>query len=140
MKILAPIREFDELEMLVASGAEELYCGVVPREYLEKYPGALWLNRRAAAGSGMESFAELRRLSDEAHSQGLPVFVTLNAPTYGGEQLNMVLDLAERMSEESGADALIYSCDEQHGGGASAPAPAICFRRSSRRAGPGSGG
>ena len=106
MKILAPIREFDELEMLTASGAEELYCGVVPKEWLAKYPGALWLNRRAAAGSGMESFAELRRLKDAAR---MPVFVTLNAPTYGGEQLNMVLDLADRMSEEGGADALIVT-------------------------------
>ena len=109
MKILAPIREFDELEMLVASGAEELYCGVVPKEWLEKYPGALWLNRRAAAGSGMESFAELRRLRDAAHAVGLPVFVTLNAPTYGGEQLKMVVELAERMSGDGGADALIVT-------------------------------
>lgn len=109
MKILAPIREFDELDMLAASGAEELYCGVVPREWTARFPGALWLNRRAPAGSGLDSFAKLRRLRDAAHAKNLPVFVTLNAPTYGADQLDMVLDLADRMSEEAGADALIVT-------------------------------
>lgn len=109
VKILAPIREFDELEMLAAAGAEELYCGVVPREWTAKFPGALWLNRRAAASSGLDSFAELRRLRDAAHARDLPLFVTLNAPTYGPDQLPMVQDLAQRMSEEGGVDALIVS-------------------------------
>ena len=45
MKVLAPIRSGDELEMLVASGAEELYCGIVPREWIERYTGAIWLNQ-----------------------------------------------------------------------------------------------
>ena len=34
MKVLAPISAYDELEMLAASGAEEFYCGIVPREWL----------------------------------------------------------------------------------------------------------
>jgi hypothetical protein len=33
MKVLAPIRAYDELEMLAASGAEELYCGIMPRDH-----------------------------------------------------------------------------------------------------------
>jgi putative protease len=109
MKILAPIREFDELEMLLGSGAEELYCGVVPREWLANNPGALWLNRRSPVGSGLESLAALRRLRDEAHRHRVPVFVTLNAPSYTESQLPFVLDLATRLSEEGGADALIVS-------------------------------
>jgi hypothetical protein len=33
--------------MLVASGAEELYCGVVPREWVDAYTATIWLNRRS---------------------------------------------------------------------------------------------
>src|SRR5436853_262476 len=40
MKILAPISSRDELEMLMENGAEELYCGVVPSEWLARYSGA----------------------------------------------------------------------------------------------------
>ncbi len=109
MKILAPVRELDELEMLVAAGAEELFCGIVPREWLERYTGAIWLNRRGAKGGSLETWDDLRRLVAAAHDAKLPVFVTLNAPYYTAEQLPLVLDLARRMSEEAGADALIVT-------------------------------
>ena len=36
MRVLAPIRSCDELEMLVECGAEELYCGIIPREWIER--------------------------------------------------------------------------------------------------------
>ena len=54
MKILAPIRAYDELEMLLESGAEELYCGIVPSEWSERFNGPVWLNRRSPKGSGVE--------------------------------------------------------------------------------------
>ena len=82
MKILAPIRAYDELEMLAASGAEELYCGVVPQEWMSRYGGAAWLNRRSPKGGSLETYSELRQLVDAAHARTLPVFITLNAPYY----------------------------------------------------------
>jgi len=109
VKILAPIREYDELEMLGASGAEELYCGITPAEWTERYQGAVWLNRRSPKGSSLDSYAEMKRLVDGAHGLHMPVFVTLNAPYYAAEQVPLVIDLARRLSEEIGVDALIVS-------------------------------
>ena len=109
MKILAPIRTPDELEMLIASGAEELYCGIVPKEWIERYTGAVWLNRRSPSGSGLETYADLKRLVDAAHAAQLPVFVTLNGPYYTAEQMPLVLDLAHRLSGDVGADAIIVT-------------------------------
>ncbi len=109
MKILAPIRAHDELEMLAASGAEELYCGIVPREWSERYTGAAWLNRRAAKGGSLETWPEMKRLVDAAHAARLPVFITLNAPYYTAEQAPLVLDLARRLSGDVGVDALIVT-------------------------------
>jgi len=106
MNILAPIRAYDELEMLVDSGAEELYCGFVPPEWSERYNGPVWLNRRSPKGSGIETWDELRRL---IHAAKIPVFITLNAPYYSAEQLPMVVDLATRLSEEVGVAALIVT-------------------------------
>src|SRR5215472_4120794 len=101
MKILAPIRSCDELEMLVESGAEELYCGIVPREWMERYTGAMWLNRRSPNGSSLETYSDLKRLLTDAHRAGLPVFVTLNAPYYTADQIPLVLDLAHRPPKRS---------------------------------------
>src|SRR5262249_33811054 len=109
MKVLAPISSPEELEMLSAAGAEELYCGIVPREWMEKYTGAVWLNRRSPKGGSLESYADLRQLVDSAHKLGLPIFTTLNAPYYTAEQIPLVLDLARRLSEEVGVDALIVT-------------------------------
>jgi len=109
MKVLAPIRSLDELEMLVASGAEELYCGVAPREWMERYGGAVWLNRRSPKGGSLETYTELKQLVDAAHGLHLPVFITLNAPYYSAEQMPLVLDMAHRLSGEVGVDALIVT-------------------------------
>jgi U32 family peptidase len=109
MKILAPIRERDELEMLLAAGAEEFYCGITPKEWLERYSGAVWLNRRSPKGSGLDSMEELRGLSDEVHRAGKEIFVTLNGPYYTAEQIPLVLRLAEQLSGDCGVDALIVS-------------------------------
>jgi putative protease len=109
MKILAPIREHDELEMLLAAGADEFYCGVTPREWLERYSGAIWMNRRSPKGSGLDDLGTLRRLADDVHAAGKEIFVTLNAPYYTAEQIPLVLGLARRLGDECGVNALIVS-------------------------------
>src|SRR5262249_26988183 len=109
MKVLAPISSYDELEMLAESGAEEFYCGIVPREWLERYTGAVWLNRRSPKGGSFETFNELRQLVDDAHRRNIPVFLTLNAPYYTAEQLTWVMELARRLDGEAGVDALIVT-------------------------------
>ena len=45
MKIVAPIRQLDEIAALARAGADELYCGVTPREWAERFGGAS-ANRR----------------------------------------------------------------------------------------------
>ncbi len=109
MKVLAPIRELGELEMLAAAGAEELYCGMVPREWMDRYTGAVWLNRRSPKGGSLETWSEMRALADAARRAGLPVFATINAPYYTAEQLPLVMELARRLSEDCGLDALIVT-------------------------------
>ncbi|MBM3724166.1 MAG: U32 family peptidase [Acidobacteria bacterium] len=109
MKVLAPIRSLDELEMLHTAGAQELYCGLAPREWVDENPGPLWLHRRSPKGSSVESWADMRELADAARLRGLPLFATLNAPSYGPTQAPQVLRFAQRLSEECGVDALIIA-------------------------------
>jgi putative protease len=109
MKVLAPISSCDEVEMLAESGAEEFYCGVVPGEWTERYTGAVWLNRRSPKGGSLETIAEVRRLVELAHRRKIPVFVTLNAPYYTADQLKWVVELARRLDDQAGVDALIVT-------------------------------
>src|SRR3989442_15663733 len=104
MKVLAPISTYNELEMLAASGAEEFYCGIVPREWLDRYTRAVWLNRRSPKGGSLESLSELKQLVEGSHGFGIPVFLTLNAPYYTAEQLSWVTELARRLDGDVGID------------------------------------
>ncbi len=109
MKILAPLNSPAETEMLLANGAEELYCGLVPEEWVARYSGAIWLNRRSPAGGNLRSFSDLAKIVEQAHGCSVPVFVTLNAQSYTADQLPLVLDLARRYVEQAGVDGLIVS-------------------------------
>ena len=59
MKIVAPIRQLDEIAALARAGANELYCGVTPREWAERFGGAS-ANRRP--GGNLPSLAALAYL------------------------------------------------------------------------------
>ena len=95
--------------MLVKSGADELYCGVLPQEWIERYSLAVQFNRRDAGPANMQTTAQLRDLVDHAHRLGATVQLTLNAPTYTDDQVPYVCGLAEEAVDEIGVDALIVA-------------------------------
>ncbi|MCC6991037.1 MAG: U32 family peptidase, partial [Acidobacteria bacterium] len=109
MKILSPVSVVDEVDMLVDSGAGELYCGLQPQDWTSTYSGALWMNRRSPAGANLSSFDDLSALVGRAHAHAVPVFLTLNAPVYIERQLPYLVDLARRALDECAVDALIVS-------------------------------
>ncbi|MCC7177509.1 MAG: U32 family peptidase [Acidobacteria bacterium] len=109
MTILSPVSSADEVEMLVESGAGELYCGLVPPEWIRAYSGAVWLNRRSPAGANLSRLDDLALLVSRAHARGVPVFLTLNAPVYIESQLTYLADLARQAVGECGIDGLIVS-------------------------------
>jgi collagenase-like PrtC family protease len=109
MKILAPINQPREVEMLVGSGADELYCGVLPREWLDRYSAAVQLNRREEAAGNMQTLAELRELVDLAHKHNAKVHLALNAPTYNEDQIPYVFDLVAEAVDQIGIDALLVA-------------------------------
>ena len=111
--------------MLLANGAEELYCGLVPEEWVARYSGAIWLNRRSPAGGNLRTFSDLARVVQQAHGRSVPVFVTLNAQTYTASQLPLVLDLARRYVEEASVDGLIVSDPALNWRNRTCPAPCI---------------
>lgn len=103
MKITAPISRIEEIEPLARAGADELYCGVVPREWVERF-GTGATNRRIFGN--LSSYDELRAAVDAAHAAGSALFMVMNAQHYAGEQLDALVELAGRF-DALGGDALI---------------------------------
>ncbi|MBI3600133.1 MAG: U32 family peptidase [Nitrospinae bacterium] len=108
INITVPINSLDELEPLAANGADEFYCGIIPREWLDCYTYAVPMNRRLNERASLSSIDELNRLVKRAHIYSIPVFVTLNAPYYTDSQISYLIELIKKLYG-IGVDGLIIS-------------------------------
>ena len=107
MKVLAPISQADEVEMLVHNGAEEFYVGFIPADWIRAFTSGVWMNRRATQAS-IPAIEEFGRLIEKSHSYDVPVYMTLNAPYYTHEQIPLLLEIVQE-AYQCGADAFIVS-------------------------------
>jgi putative protease len=108
MNIITPIRSLEELEMLIANGADELYCGLKTREWDEIFSENLWMNRRNPDQANITSLKDLETLIAVAHEHAVKVSITLNAPFYPENGMAYMLTLCSRLAD-MGVDALIVS-------------------------------
>ncbi len=105
MKITAPVNKPEEVEKIIKEGAGELYCGVMPAEWKNKYTNIVSPNRREWTSANLSGFDELKEVVNIAHACGVPVFLTVNT-FYTQEQYPLILrQLTE--ANRIGVDALI---------------------------------
>lgn len=106
MKILAPLRDADEVQPLLEAGATEFYCGLAPPGWEEEF-GAAWSNRRSARSAGVAGLSQMQRIVQQA--QGRPVFATLNSPSYPAGAVPRLVEFGRTLLEEVGITALIVA-------------------------------
>ncbi|MDT3672403.1 MAG: U32 family peptidase [Aromatoleum sp.] len=105
MKIVAPTSRVAEIEQLALAGANELYCGIVPREWIGRFH-AVTANRRPSGNLG--DYDELARAVEAAHAHGASLSLVLNAQHYSAAHAEAAAEIAGRFVE-LGGDALIVS-------------------------------
>jgi putative protease len=108
MKIVAPVRNVSEVEALIDQGANELFCGVVPREWGRKFGFESPLNRRETATGNLSSYQALAEIVKEAHRRGVAVHVTMNAHYYTQMHYDSLVAILEGLSE-TGVDGFIVA-------------------------------
>ena len=89
-------------------GAEELYLGVMPQSWIDRYGDAGWLNRRGEGKGNLTAIEQAAQLVALAHAQRLTVSITLNAPAYTAAQLPEIVELVGQLAE-IGVDGLIIT-------------------------------
>ena len=107
IRILSPVLHAREVGPVVAAGASEIYCGVLPGAWKKAYSNVASLNRREWASANMASLEDLRGVVDAAHALRTPVFLTLNA-LYTEAQYPEVRRIVGAAAE-CGVDALIIA-------------------------------
>ena len=106
MKILAPLRNSDEVAPLAAAGAHEFYCGLTPPGWEESF-GASWVHRRNPKAAGVPGLDDLRRIV--ALAQARPVYATLNSPSYPAGAVPRLVDFGKMLVDDVGVAALIVA-------------------------------
>ena len=107
----------EEVEPLVDGGADELFCGLFPTGWYERWGRGSWPNRRGPGPANIESVEDLVRLADAAHGEGplrpggrrASLFVALNQQYYPDDQADFLLGLAREVLERAAIDAFIVS-------------------------------
>ena len=99
MKITAGLGCFEDYVRLASAGADELFAGFVPVEWLEKYSNIIPLNRREVLlhGIQLDSFGEMRLLANLIETHGVPVSLTFNSLAYLPEQYPIIADMLDRL-------------------------------------------
>ncbi|MEM2866978.1 MAG: U32 family peptidase [Candidatus Bathyarchaeia archaeon] len=108
IKIFAPVDKAEEVDKLIDAGADELYCGLVPLEWLHKYTALVALTRRPALSANFRSFEDLEECVKRAHSRKRKVSLTINEHYYRAEQYDLLLKIIERAAN-LGVDYFIIS-------------------------------
>ena len=112
ISILSPVSRVEEVEEVIAAGADELYCGVLPDDWREQYTVSASINRRQednplpGTGPHFRSFEELAESVKRAHARAVPVYLTVNEHYYAHHQYPHLFSYIER-ALEAGVDALI---------------------------------
>jgi len=90
LKITAPFQNAGEVDALIDAGADELYCGYLPREW-EKEFTSLEFERKGSCSN----FTDLKELAEAvriAHSRKVPVYLALNG-LYVASQYALLLKI-----------------------------------------------
>ena len=112
IKILSPVSRCDEVEDVIAAGADELYCGILLDDWRKGYTVSASLNRRQedntilGTSPHFKSFEELKESVEIAHSRSVPVILTLNEHYYSKDQYPYLFSYVDKVLE-AGVDAFI---------------------------------
>ena len=105
--ILAPACAAGDVPVLMDAGARELYCGFHDDEWTRRFGPDWWPNRRPPGPANVGTLSDLVALGDAATAAKLPLFLTMNATLYTGEQVDHLVEVAARAVQEAGVSAVV---------------------------------
>lgn len=107
MKILAPINSLKDVKGVIDAGADEIFCGVLSHDWLQRYTNVASLNRREWKAANLSSFSELQKIVEIAHDNNILINLALNA-LYTKKQYSLIFEQIEQFIS-AGVDALIVA-------------------------------
>lgn len=109
MKITVGLGRLENFTRLVRAGADALFAGFVPLDWLEKYGNDVPLNRREVLLQDiqLDSFADMRILAQMKADAGVDVALTFNSPCYAPSAYPVIADMLEKLRSIGFRDFII---------------------------------
>lgn len=109
MKITAGLGSLEGYLPMADAGADELFAGFVPLDWLEKYANFTPLNRREVLMHDVQFAAmdDMRLLARMVRDRGIPVALTFNSIAYLPDQYPIICNLLETLGELGFTDWII---------------------------------
>jgi len=102
MKILAPLRNFEQIEIYSDAGADEFYFGFDDNEWTCSYGDNLDLNRMSALKDKANSFrlCDISDVVSDIHERGLKCYLTLNSNIYSSSQVEYIRKILNELEKK----------------------------------------
>ena len=107
-RIVAPSDHPDEVLALAEAGADEIYVGVLPSTWSERYGDWDCISRRQGNIANLASIEQLQHVAGSARSAGLKASLALNV-RYTADQIPEVVDLALAWEGAGGTSVILSS-------------------------------
>ena len=110
MKIVAGLGSLQDYDAYVEAGADELFCGCMPLDWLEAYGVTVPLNRREVLlyPTQIASMTDMRILARLSRADGIPVTVTFNSTCYAPAHYPVILRMMRTLTD-MGIDRFIVA-------------------------------
>lgn len=95
MKVVAGLGSIDDYDAYADAGADELFIGYVPYEWLIKYEQTMPLNRREVSfvNVNIGSYSELEILAEKVRRRGVPVSIAFNGLNYSPQSYMTIINI-----------------------------------------------
>ncbi len=107
-RIVSPVDRLSEALPLLEAGVDELYGGVLPGGWRERFGLLGSANQRTFPEAQVPGFDDLAAIVALAHTRGATFSLTLNAPFYSDEQMPLLEELVDEAAA-AGIDGVILA-------------------------------
>ncbi|HNY30144.1 MAG TPA: U32 family peptidase [Fibrobacteria bacterium] len=108
IRIVAPLHRPEEVPDLARAGADEIYCGYLPPDWISRYGDWDGLSRRQGTVANLSFPDQLRRTARACAELGMGSALALNV-RFTEAQIPSVLDIA-LLWESAGGTSVVVSC------------------------------
>ncbi len=92
MKIVCPIDNKNEVEVLISGGVDEFYCGYISKDWLNEYSAVCSPNRREWFDCNFNSLDDLKEVVDLCKKHKKPINLCLNSANISDNQYPLLIE------------------------------------------------